>query len=110
MKTTDTEKEWLRRINNGMPQHKAETAYAMEKVMDAVQPTSGKGKGFEDIAGMEDLKLFVSENFINVLRNKERAGTIRGRRASAGNITYDSALGSQSVVCPPMYGGGSRQE
>ena len=73
MKTTDTEKEWLRRINNGMPQHKAETAYAMEKVMDAVQPTSGKGKGFEDIAGMEDLKLFVIENFINVLRNKEYA-------------------------------------
>lgn len=73
MKTTDTEKEWLRRINGDMPPHKTETAPAMEKIKEPVQPPPVKGKGFEDIAGMEDLKLFVIENFINVLRNKEYA-------------------------------------
>ena len=36
-------------------------------------PPKPKGKGFADIAGMNDLKKFVTEGFINVLRNKEIA-------------------------------------
>lgn len=75
MKTSITEKEWLRRISGSKPidttdkqtPKKTETnpkSHAKHKVL---------GHGFADIAGMENLKQMVKEGFINVLQNRTLA-------------------------------------
>ena len=72
MNISDEEREWLRRIcgqkTSTQKEKKTETAQQV-----ACSPQEGtkasKGNGFGDIAGMDELKGFVTENFINVLRN-----------------------------------------
>lgn len=74
MNTSEAEKEWFRRINNGQPtttEHK--TFSAKQKEEKAFKKPSVKGNGFKDIAGMNELKKFVTESFINVLKNRECA-------------------------------------
>ncbi len=74
MNTSDAEKEWFRRINNGQPtntEHK--TSAAKQKEEKPSKKQSAKGNGFKDIAGMNELKEFVTESFINVLKNRECA-------------------------------------
>ncbi|MCD8266818.1 MAG: ATP-binding protein [Prevotellaceae bacterium] len=66
MTVTDEERAWLRRLGgNAAPPKAAEQAAAPQ--------VKGKGLGFGDVAGMEELKQTVREGFINVLRHKERA-------------------------------------
>lgn len=76
MNTTNAEKEWLRRIS-GQPsstrkeEHKA---VPIEETTSKISSESNrKGNGFKDIAGMTALKEFVTEGFINVLKNRECA-------------------------------------
>lgn len=74
MDTSEAEKEWFRRINNGQPtttEHK--TFAAKQKKEQPLKKSSAKGNGFKDIAGMKELKEFVTESFINVLKNRECA-------------------------------------
>lgn len=76
MKTTDTEKEWLRRIcgqNSIAKQEERKREPVKEAVCKSAPKSQAKGKGFGDIAGMADLKEMVTEGFINVLRNRECA-------------------------------------
>lgn len=67
------EKDWLRRIRNGG--QKAETVATEAKPQSMAKETKEKtkGNGFGDIAGMNELKEFVREGFINVLKHREQA-------------------------------------
>ena len=72
---TNAEKEWLRKMNGGMPMRK-ETEPApvrAEVAQKESKPTKNEGRGFRDVAGMDDLKRLVIEGFINVLNNRECA-------------------------------------
>lgn len=72
---TNAEKEWLRKMNGGMLMRK-ETEPAPVRAEVAQQeskPTKNEGRGFRDVAGMDDLKRLVIEGFINVLNNRECA-------------------------------------
>ncbi len=65
------EKEWLRKLlakELATPEAKPIT----ESPATHNNPPKTVG-GFRDIAGMEDLKLFLTESFINVLRNQQHA-------------------------------------
>lgn len=76
MKTSDTEKDWLRRIcgqNSQKLSEERRTASAREEERKPASEARKKGNGFEDIAGMDELKEFVTEGFINVLKNRECA-------------------------------------
>lgn len=74
MNTSNAEKEWLRRIK-GHSDDKECKPVTEKTAPKAVEPkTETKaGKGFGDIAGMSELKKFVTEGFINVLKNRECA-------------------------------------
>lgn len=74
MKTSDAEKEWLQRIcgNTTTTEQKKEAAKDAQR-KPAAKTTAAKGNGFGDIAGMNELKEFVTEGFINVLRNRKCA-------------------------------------
>ena len=70
------EKEWLHRIRTSQPCQKQE-----EKKNTKTTPVRSESKvsskkktyGFKDVAGMDELKKFVTEGFINVLNNRECA-------------------------------------
>lgn len=77
MKTTEAEKDWLRRINGQKPANtvgqdtkKADQEAAEQKHEPEIKK---KGNGFGDIAGMNELKQMVTDGFINVLKNRECA-------------------------------------
>ena len=73
---TSAEKEWLRRMQAG----KVESAAGKGKEeqhptsSNQTKPSAKKVRyGFKDVAGMDDLKLFIKNCFINVLNNRELA-------------------------------------
>lgn len=77
MKTSEAEKDWLRRISGqkltdstGQNVKKAGQEAVEQK---PVPEEKKKGNGFSDIAGMSELKQMVTEGFINVLKNRECA-------------------------------------
>ena len=70
MSITTAEKEWLKRFGNTKPV-KEEEVQTKEKPKN--MEVRKAGKGFDDVAGMTQLKEFVVEGFINVLKNKECA-------------------------------------
>ncbi|WP_128859673.1 hypothetical protein [Bacteroides sp. AM54-2NS] len=69
MHTSEAEKDWLRRICGGQPVTEQQTAPAKEAEHKPVAEKKANGHGFGDIAGMNELKEFVTEGFINVLKN-----------------------------------------
>lgn len=74
MRTSEAEREWFRRISGQTTTtaHKAKPARkAGEKPAEAA--AGSPAGGFGDIAGMDELKKFVTEGFINVLKNKKCA-------------------------------------
>jgi len=73
MNTSEAEKEWLQRICGGQPTMDKKTEPTKEVAIKPVTKETRKGNGFKDIAGMEKLKEFITEGFINVLRNKKCA-------------------------------------
>lgn len=72
----NAEKEWLRKLT-------ADKTAEIEKQSASVKPTitaidlpkseKKSKKGFQDVAGMDELKQLVTEGFINVLNNQECA-------------------------------------
>lgn len=73
MNTSEAEKEWLRRICGGQPTTEPKTATVKETKQEPVTKKTNKGRGFGDIAGMNQLKEFITEGFINVLKNPKCA-------------------------------------
>ena len=73
MHTTEVEREWLRRISAGQPVAEKKKVPAKEVSRQPVEEKEAKGHGFDDIAGMNELKEFVTEGFINVLKNRKCA-------------------------------------
>lgn len=75
MNTSEAEKDWLRRICGGQPvtEQKKAPAPAKEVEYKPVAEKKTQGHGFGDIAGMNELKEFVTEGFINVLKNRKCA-------------------------------------
>lgn len=73
MNTHDAEKAWFHNLGNGTHQAPPTTAPAKEAQETTTQAEEKKGRGFEDIAGMNELKQMVIEGFINVLRHPECA-------------------------------------
>lgn len=75
MNATTTEKDWLRRVSGQKVAKDVEKAPSPKEDAkpETVSETKKPGGGFQDIAGMEDLKKFVTEGFINVLNHKECA-------------------------------------
>ena len=69
-----TEKEWLKRFSNNNA-IKEENLHTEERFKDEDERSCSikAGKGFDDVAGMTQLKELVTEGFINVLKNKECA-------------------------------------
>ena len=59
--TSETEKDWLRRICGGQPMTEQRTAPAKEAEHKPVVEKKAKGHGFGDIAGMNELKEFVTD-------------------------------------------------
>lgn len=75
MKTADTEKEWLRRISGDKNKHEKQSIQNT-KAKSFPEPVVKKsGNGFQDVAGMDELKQLVKEGFINVLKNRKCAST-----------------------------------
>ena len=72
----NAEKEWLRKMTTGQTTAKEEVK-APQRATEAQTPTREAGKkscrGFQDVAGMDELKQLVTEGFINVLNNQECA-------------------------------------
>lgn len=77
MNVTTTEKEWLRRMNGTSVKTEERRLPTIETTTCPVRdiPAEKIGKGFNDVAGMNELKQLVTEGFINVLKNKECAAT-----------------------------------
>ena len=72
-KTSEAEKDWLRRICGGQPMTEQKIAPAKEAEHKPVAEKKAQGHGFGDIAGMNELKELVTEGFINVLKNRKCA-------------------------------------
>ena len=74
MSITTAEKEWLKRLGTNKPvrDDKLQTE-EKPRNKEIRSDTTKAGKGFEDVAGMTQLKELVVEGFINVLKNKECA-------------------------------------
>ena len=74
MSITTAEKEWLKRLGSNKPT-KEEKLHTEEKTkkVEVRSDARKSGNGFEDVAGMTQLKELVVEGFINVLKNKECA-------------------------------------
>lgn len=72
---TNAEKEWLRKMEGGIPRHQAEDVAPARAAAAKKEntPKTHAGSGFQDVAGMDELKQLVMEGFINVLNNKECA-------------------------------------
>ena len=74
MSITTVEKEWLKRLgNNKLAIEENVQTEERPKNMDVQTKSMKVGKGFDDVAGMTQLKELVLEGFINVLKNKECA-------------------------------------
>ncbi len=75
MSTSDAEKEWLRRIRGEQPRHERQQPAPARKAEQRPKEegTARRGNGFGDIAGMNELKEFVTEGFINVLKHRQCA-------------------------------------
>ena len=73
MNTSEAEKEWLRRICGGQTEVGPNPIPAKEAEHKPVIKKTSKGRGFGDIAGMNELKEFVTKGFINVLKNPKCA-------------------------------------
>ena len=76
MDATTAEKEWLQRIsgkNVKAEEKTAPTTGAGSVPRDQPTAKGRTGNGFADVAGMDELKRFVIEGFVNVLNNKECA-------------------------------------
>ena len=74
---TDAEREWLRRVcKQTITKQKEEKKreHGLPVVRESEEKMMPrKGNGFGDVAGMDDLKGFITDNFINVLRNPKCA-------------------------------------
>lgn len=68
----ETEKEWLRRMI-GEQRITERRSVSVPKEHLPKKKEAQKGRGFGDIAGMNELKEFVTEGFINVLKNSKCA-------------------------------------
>ena len=72
---TNAEKEWLRKMTTGQTAEKEEVK-APKRTAEAQTPTKEVGKrscrGFQDVAGMDELKQLVTEGFINVHKGKDK--------------------------------------
>lgn len=78
---TDKEIEWLKamsRTNKGNPEKKQEPPIPHAEAKPVVKAKAG---GFKEVAGFEDLKQKVEEEFIKVIRNPRKA-SFYGVRAS----------------------------
>ena len=75
MNTSDAEKEWFRKISGGHStiSEQRKPTPINETSTKPTTKTVTKGRGFDNIAGMNDLKEFVTEGFINVLKNPKYA-------------------------------------
>lgn len=73
MNTSENEKEWLKRICGGQPSVEHKAAPVKEAESKPVSKKVDHGRGFKDIAGMNELKKLVTEGFINVLKNPKCA-------------------------------------
>jgi len=73
MSTTNAEKEWLRRISGQTTVTKKEPEAKKKARQQPEQKKTVAGNGFGDIAGMSELKQMVTDDFINVLKNREKA-------------------------------------
>ena len=73
MNTSENEKEWLKRICGGQPSVEHKAAPVKEAESKPVSKKVDHGRGFKDIAGMNELKELVTEGFINVLKNPKCA-------------------------------------
>ena len=74
MSITTVEKEWLKRLgNNKLAIEENVQTEERPKNIDVQTKSMKVGKGFDDVAGMTQLKELVLEGFINVLKNKECA-------------------------------------
>ncbi len=75
MSGINKEKEWLRKLSSTRVGNKEEQE--VKKVSVSVSAKEErkprKGNGFNDVAGMDELKCLVTESFINVLKNQECA-------------------------------------
>ena len=95
---TNGEKEWLRKMT-GKDSCGKEGEKALDKPMGSKEG-AGRAKkdchhGFEDVAGMDELKQLVTEGFINVLNNQECA--------KAYGITPPSLLFYGPAGCGKTY-------
>ena len=59
MNTHDAEKAWFHNLGNGTHQAPPTTAPAKEAQETTTQAEEKKGRGFDDIAGMNELKQMV---------------------------------------------------
>lgn len=76
MRSTKAEREWLQRMGCSVPKKPTESETQKDAVKGNDTPQNfpeRKGRGFDDVAGMAQLKELVIEGFINVLRNKDCA-------------------------------------
>lgn len=72
-KRLNAEKDWLRRITGQVAAAEGKEAAAAGSGQRSATETKVRGNGFGDIAGMNELKRFVTEGFINVLKNRQCA-------------------------------------
>lgn len=73
MSITKEEKNWLQRLRNGANHTETKLSEAIHSAKKPETKVATKGNGFEDIAGMNELKELITEGFINVLKNRECA-------------------------------------
>ena len=95
---TNAEKEWLRKMTTVQTAAKEEVK-APQRAAEAQTPIKEASKkshhGFQDVAGMDELKQLVTEGFINVLNNQECA--------KAFGITPPSLLFYGPAGCGKTY-------
>ena len=95
---TNAEKEWLRKMTTVQTAAKEEVK-APQRTAETQAPVKETSKkschGFQDVAGMDELKQLVTEGFINVLNNQECA--------KAFGITPPSLLFYGPAGCGKTY-------
>ena len=72
---TKAEKEWLRKLSVGKKVEDIEQTASQQATIqkEIYKPAPKRNNGFNDVAGMDELKQLVTEAFINVLNNQECA-------------------------------------
>lgn len=73
MKTSDIEKDLLRRISGQDLVSEEKIFSGQETERKPAEKPKKKGNGLADVAGMNELKDFIKEGFINVLKNRKCA-------------------------------------